>query len=170
MDHSLGDAIGGRPFFENTLGNEILDFFVENQVNVIIPAHWRASFRVKTHSWGRDHGGFGRNARTAERLWWSVCSGQVHPAQRGADHRKDLVGRLIQSIANKRKAAQVLSILLLVSVAHVLQHRVKLAVHNQGNLDLDLAGQRCRTTSSVSRRAARFQWARDLRVLGSVRM
>jgi hypothetical protein len=46
MDHSLGDAIGGRPFFEDTLGDEILDFFVEKQVNVIIPAHWRASFSL----------------------------------------------------------------------------------------------------------------------------
>jgi hypothetical protein len=28
----------GRPFFEYTLGDEILDFFVERQVNVIVPA------------------------------------------------------------------------------------------------------------------------------------
>jgi hypothetical protein len=48
MDHSLGDAIGGRSFFEHTIGDEILDFFVEKQVNVIIPAHWRASFSLKT--------------------------------------------------------------------------------------------------------------------------
>src|SRR5262245_44126050 len=39
MDHSLGDAIGGRPFVENTLGNEILDFFREPPVHVIIPTH-----------------------------------------------------------------------------------------------------------------------------------
>jgi hypothetical protein len=96
MDHSLGDAIGGRSFFEHTIGDEILDFFIEKQVNVIIPAHWRASFSLKTHSWGRDHGGFGRNARTAERLWWAVCSGQAHAAQRGANHREDVAGgRLI---------------------------------------------------------------------------
>jgi hypothetical protein len=36
VDHSLGDAIGGRPFFENTLGDEILDFFLKQPVNVII--------------------------------------------------------------------------------------------------------------------------------------
>jgi hypothetical protein len=83
MDHSLGDAICGRPFFENTLGDEILDFFLKEPVNVIIPAHYGASLRLKTYSWGRNHGGFGRNARTAEaRLWRSVCSGQAHPAQR----------------------------------------------------------------------------------------
>src|SRR5262249_31681962 len=100
MEHSLGDAIGGRPLFENTLRDEILNFFVEQQVNVIIPAHW-GLLQVENHSWGRAHGGFGRE--TAERLWWSVCSGQAHPAQRRAHHREGLAGgRLIQSIGSKK--------------------------------------------------------------------
>src|SRR5262245_15355940 len=69
MDHSVGDAIGGRTFFENTIGDEILDFFLEQPVNVIIPAHLWGLFRLTAYSWGRNHGGVGRKARTAERLW-----------------------------------------------------------------------------------------------------
>src|SRR5262249_51837004 len=35
--------------------------------------------------------------------WWSVCSGQAHPAQRHAHHREGLAGgRLIQSIGSKK--------------------------------------------------------------------
>jgi hypothetical protein len=64
MDHSLGDAVGGRPLLEFALGDQILNFFVKQPINVIIPAHRGPSFRVgETYSWGRDHGGFGGNAR-----------------------------------------------------------------------------------------------------------
>src|SRR5262245_10034824 len=84
------------------------------------------------------------------------------------------IARIISAAANAIRMISFSICVLLVcvspppSVAHALERRVKLAVYNRGNLDL--AGQRCRTHLSASNRLARFQWARDLRVFGSVRM
>jgi hypothetical protein len=126
MDHSLGNAIGGRPFFENTLGDEILDFFVEKQVNVIIPAHWRASFRLKTHSWGRTTAGSAEMRELPNGFGGAYVVGKV-TLRNGAR----IIEKTWPAVTKKGPPAP---------------------------------------ASSSSSRLARFQWARDLRVFGSVRM
>src|SRR5262245_39312339 len=76
MDYSLGDVIGGCPFLENTLGDEILDFFLEQPVKLIIPAHCGGPLSVENLQLGTGPRRIRQKcencrATLAVRMWWA---------------------------------------------------------------------------------------------------